>query len=421
MIIPSIDISGGQAVQLVGGETLAIEAGDPLPLLERFSVVGEVAVIDIDAARGEGSNAGLIAEMCRRGRVRVGGGIRSTAAAIEWLDIGAEKVIIGTAASPELLSSLPSERVIVALDSRDGEVLSHGWRQSTGSALLSRLEELRDLCGGFLVTFVEREGRLQGTDLERAGEVVEAAGVARVTIAGGVTTAGEVASLDEMGADAQVGMALYTGELRLGEAIGAMLRSDRTDGLWPTVVVDERGAALGLVYSGIESLARALDERKGVYQSRSRGMWVKGMTSGATQELLGVDLDCDRDALRFTVRQHGPGFCHTGTRSCWSADRGIGRLERRLLEVAASDDPESNTRKLWHDPDLLAAKIREEANELSAAHSTDQVIEEAADLLYFLLVKTSASGVSVGQVETELDRREKRLTRRPMESKETST
>jgi phosphoribosyl-ATP pyrophosphohydrolase len=245
--------------------------------------------------------------------------------------------------------------------------------------------------------------------------------VARVTIAVGVTTAGEVASLDEMGADAQIGMALYTGELRLGEAIGAMLRSDRTDGLWPTVVVDERGAALGLVYSGIESLARALDERKGVYQSRSRGMWVKGMTSGATQELLGVDLDCDRDALRFTVRQHGPGFCHTGTRSCWGADRGIGRLERRLLEVAASDDPESNTRKLWHDPDLLAAKIREEANELSAAHSTDQVIEEAADLLYFLLVKTSASGVSVGQVETELDRREKRLTRRPMESKETST
>jgi phosphoribosyl-ATP pyrophosphohydrolase len=421
MIVPSIDISGGQAVQLVGGERLAIEAGDPFPLLERFSLLGEVAVIDIDAARGEGSNHELIAEICRRGQVRVGGGIRDEATARRWLDIGAEKIIIGTAASPDLLSALPAERVIVALDSRDSEVLSHGWRHSTGAGLMARIGELRDLCGGFLVTFVEREGRLQGTDLDRARAVVTAAGRTRVTIAGGVTTAEEVASLDRMGADAQVGMALYTGELSLGDAIAAMLRSDRPDGLWPTVVVDERGTALGLVYSGVESLEHALNERRGVYQSRSRGMWVKGETSGATQELLAIDLDCDRDALRFTVRQHGPGFCHTKARSCWGEDHGIGRLQRRLLEIAGSDDPGSNTRRLLHDPDLLAAKIREEATELNSVDTTDEVIQEAADLLYFLLVKTTAAGVSVEELEAELDRRERLVTRRPMESKEGST
>lgn len=417
MIIPSIDISRGQAVQLVGGETLAIEAGDPRPLLDRFGLVGEVAVIDIDGARGEGGNRELISELCRRGRIRVGGGIRDVATALEWLDLGAEKVIIGTAASPQLLAELPPERVIVALDSRDGQVLSHGWRQTAGVDLMSRIEELSGLCGGFLVTFVEREGRLQGTDIDRAKEVVIAAAPARVTIAGGVTSPEEVAVLDQIGADAQVGMALYTGEMSLGAALAAMLRSDRPDGLWPTVVVDENGEALGLVYSSSQSLRRALEERRGIYHSRSRGVWVKGETSGAIQELIGIDVDCDRDTLRFTIRQHGPGFCHTGDRSCWGVDHGLGRLQRRLTRIAGADDPFSNTRKLLADPQLLAAKLVEEAAELGAAGDTDQVIHEAADLLYLLLVRATGAGVGLDDLAAELERRGRRVTRRPMVAK----
>jgi phosphoribosyl-ATP pyrophosphohydrolase len=414
VIIPSIDISGGRTVQLVGGETLAIEAGDPLALLERFGVVGEVAVVDIDAARGEGSNSEIIAEMCRRGRVRVGGGIRDLDTALHWLDLGAEKIIIGTAASPELLSRLPAERVIVAIDSRDGEVLSHGWRQTTGVDLMTRVDQLRGLCGGFLITFVEREGRLQGTDLDRARVVVAASGPVRVTIAGGINSPEEVAVLDRIGADAQVGMSLYTGELTLGAALAAMMGTDRPDGLLPTVVADEAGLALGLAYSSSQSLVRAIEERRGIYHSRSRGLWVKGETSGAIQELIGVDLDCDRDTLRFTVRQHEPGFCHTGTRTCWGEDHGLGRLQRRLARIAASDDPASNTRKLLADPRLLAAKLGEEAAELAVATRTDDVIQEAADLLYFLLVRATAAGIGLEQIETELDRRERRVTRRPM-------
>jgi len=418
MIIPSIDISGGQAVQLVGGENLAIEAGDPIPLLERFGLVGEVAVIDIDAARGEGDNRELITELCHRGTVRVGGGIRDAGTAFEWLDRGANKVIIGTAASPDLLEELPTDRVIVALDSRDGEVLSHGWRRDTGTDLMSRIEELRALCGGFLVTFVEREGRLQGTDLDRARAVVAAAGRTKVTIAGGITSAEEVAVLDQLGADAQVGMALYTGEMALGDALASILRSDRPDGLWPTVVVDESGVALGLVYSSSQSLGRAVEERRGIYHSRSRGVWAKGETSGAVQELIGVSLDCDRDTLRFTVRQHGPGFCHMGTWNCWGEDHGLGRLDRRLSRIARSTDPASNTRKLLNDPVLLAAKLREEAVELGAATDPGQVVHEGADLLYFLLVRAAAAGVHIDDLEAELDRRERRVTRRPMMAKE---
>jgi phosphoribosyl-ATP pyrophosphohydrolase len=418
VIIPSIDISDGRTVQLVGGETLAIDAGDPLALLDRFGVVGAVAVVDIDAARGEGDNTEIIAEMCRRGRIRVGGGIRDLEAALRWLDLGAEKIVIGTAASPELLSRLPAERVIVALDSRDGEVLSHGWRQTTGVDLMTRIDQLRGLCGEFLITFVEREGRVQGTDLDRARVVVAAAGPVRVTIAGGINSPEEVAVLDRIGADAQVGMSLYTGELTLGAALAAMMGSDRPDGLLPTVVVDEAGLALGLAYSSSQSLARAIEERRGIYHSRSRGLWIKGETSGATQELIGVDLDCDRDTLRFTVRQHGPGFCHTGTRSCWGEDHGLSRLQRRLTRIADSDDPASNTRKLLADPRLLAAKLSEEAAELGAATGRDDLTQEAADLLYFLLVRTTAAGIGLEQIEAELDRRERRVTRRTMVAKD---
>ncbi len=418
MIIPSIDISGGQAVQLVGGERLAIEAGDPFPILERFGLVGEVAVVDIDAARGEGDNKDLIAALCRRGRVRVGGGIRDLATAWRWLDLGAEKVVIGTAATPELLTELPSDRVIVALDSRDGEVLTHGWRQGTGTGVLERVQQLRGLCGGFLITFIEREGRLSGTDLERAAMVIEVASPARVTVAGGITTAAEVAELDRLGADAQVGMALYGGQLTLAESLASMIRSDRPDGLWPTVVVDESGTALGLVYSSAESLGRAMEERRGIYQSRTRGIWVKGETSGASQELLSVDVDCDRDTLRFTVRQHGRGFCHEGTWQCWGDDRGLGRLERRVGSIAGAPDPESNTYRLLQDPELLAAKLIEEATELAAAESKEDVIHESADLIYFLLVRARSAGVDLDEVARELDRRERRVTRRPMTPKE---
>ena len=317
MIVPSIDLLAGSTVQLVGGEEKALDAGDPRPLAERFRIAGEIAVVDLDAARGEGSNAGLARELLRLAPCRVGGGIRDAASAIAWLDAGAEKVVLGTAARPEVLRQLPPERVVAALDARDGEVVVEGWRKGTGETIEERMAALAGLVGGYLVTFVEREGRMGGVDLERVERLVAAAGEVRVTIAGGVANADEIAALDRLGADAQVGMALYTGALDLADAIVAPLTSDRPDGLWPTVVVDESGIALGLAWSDAESVRTAIERRAGVYHSRSRGLWIKGDTSDASQELLRVDLDCDRDVLRFTVRQAGAGFCHLGARTCW--------------------------------------------------------------------------------------------------------
>jgi phosphoribosyl-ATP pyrophosphohydrolase len=412
MIVPSIDLQDGHAVQLIGGETKALDAGDPRPIARQYGRVGEIAVVDLDAALGRGSNAAVIEELIALTPCRVGGGIRSVEAAVGWLDRGAVSIVLGTAARPEVLQALPRERVTAALDARHGEVVVEGWQKGTGRGVLERIAELRDLVGGFLVTFVEREGRLAGTDLAFAKEIRAAAGEVAVTIAGGITTAEEVAALDRLGCDAQVGMALYKGELGLAEAFAAPLASDRTDGLWPTVVVDERGTALGLVYSDPASLRAALERGQGVYHSRSRGLWVKGATSGAVQELLRVDADCDRDCLRFTVRQQPPGFCHRSTRTCWGQDRGLGELTRRLAARRQAAPLGSYTARLFEDPALLGAKLREEAKELAEATERDHVIHEAADVLYFTLATLARHGIDLAEVEAALDRRALKVTRR---------
>jgi phosphoribosyl-ATP pyrophosphohydrolase len=418
MIIPSIDIMNGRAVQLRGGKELVLEGGDPIERLAQFSIAGEVAVVDLDAALGKGSNSDLMREMVRLAPCRVGGGIRDLASAIGWLDAGATKIMVGTAATVEFCSALPRERVIAAVDAERGAVVVQGWQQRTNFDPIAKIGELAPHVGGFLLTQVEHEGGMAGFDLSLVQRAVAAAGAARVVAAGGVTTASDIAALDRLGADAQVGMALYSSRLSLGEAVAAALDRGIEDRLWPTVVSDEQGVALGLVWSTRESLVAAVEQHRGIYWSRSRDeLWVKGATSGATQELLRVDLDCDRDALRFTVRQAGSGFCHSGTRSCWPDRFDLGTLERVSLQRRRTSHAGSGTARLLSDPALLAAKLKEEAAELARADSPPDVVHEAADLLYFALVKAQSVGLSLSDVVAELELRNRRLSRRPMAAK----
>ena len=412
MIIPSIDLMNGHAVQLVGGKEKALDAGDPIPLAETFRLSGEVAVIDLDAALGTGSNEDTIQRLLRIAACRVGGGIRSLDAAVKRLDAGAAKIILGTRAVPEILRELPRERLIAAVDAEHGQVVIDGWRTNTGVGVLEKIRELRPYVSGFLVTFVEREGRLTGTDLQAVAGIIEAAGEALVTVAGGVSTPAEIAELDRLGADAQVGMALYTGRMDFADAIAAPLSSDRPDGLWPTVVCDERGAALGLCWSSSESLREAVRRRRGIYHSRKRGLWVKGEFSGNTQDLLRVDLDCDRDTLRFVVRQTGSGFCHLPQYTCFGEGTGLEKLIKTLEDRKNKAPDGSYTKKLFADPGLLRAKIVEEAQELGRANTKEEVIWEAADVLYFTLTAMTKAGVSLADVERELLRRSLTVSRR---------
>lgn len=417
MIVPSIDIMRGRAVQLRQGREFVLDGGDPIRRLEEFAVAGEVAVVDLDAALGIGSNASVIRTMVRRAACRVGGGIRDLDSARSWLDAGAQRIVIGTAATPEFLAQLPRDRTMAAVDSAHGDVVVDGWRTKTGQAVLDVLREVAPHVSGILLTQVEHEGAMLGFDMALVRAAVANAAGARVTAAGGITTAEEVAALDRIGADAQIGMALYTARLSLGDAVSAPLAGG-VDDLWPTVVSDETGRTLGLAWSNRESLRRAVRERRGIYWSRSRaGIWVKGESSGNRQRLVSVALDCDRDAIQFVVRQEGTGFCHAGTRSCFGDRFDLGTLERVIAARRTSGEVASGTNRLLTEPGLLESKLHEEAGELARATEREDVVAESADLLYVMLTALARAGATLGDVEAELGRRRRRVSRRPMEAK----
>lgn len=196
----------------------------------------------------------------------------------------------------------------------------------------------------------------------------------------------------------------------------AVLVSDRPDELWSTVIVDPLGTALGLAYSNYESLHHAIENRVGTYWSRSRGgLWIKGETSGATQQMINIRMDCDRDCLRFMVTQDPPGFCHRDTHSCFGPERTIQSVMQRLTSRINETDEKSFTRKLANDAKMLETKLLEEAKELSQASQQDDDYEiawEAADVLYFSLVAMLKNGVTLERVHQELGRRMNRVVRR---------
>jgi len=226
MLIPSIDLQGGHIVQLVQGETLAIETPDPEPWIERFSRFPRVQLIDLDAAKGQGDNAAMVASMCARLPCRVGGGIRSIERAQAVLASGAHAVIVSSALfrggvvdvdfAAALAAAVGPERVIAAVDSREGRVVIHGWRTALPITAVDAVRALEPYCAEFLYTHVDNEGLMRGTDIGAILAVRDAT-ARRVTAAGGITTRDEIDRLDAERVDAVVGMAIYTGELPLDD------------------------------------------------------------------------------------------------------------------------------------------------------------------------------------------------------------
>jgi phosphoribosylformimino-5-aminoimidazole carboxamide ribotide isomerase len=222
MLIPSIDLQGGHVVQLVQGEQLAIEAPDPEPWIRKFERFPRVQLIDLDAAKGQGDNAAMVASICARLPCRVGGGIRSVERAERVLGYGAHAVIVSSALFRDgvvdvdfartLAGAIGPERVIAAVDSRGGRVAIHGWKTVLPITAVEAVKALEAYCGEFLYTHVDTEGLMQGTDMDAILAVRGATG-RRLTAAGGITTQDEIERLHGHAIDAVVGMAIYTGQL----------------------------------------------------------------------------------------------------------------------------------------------------------------------------------------------------------------
>ncbi len=226
MIIPCIDLMDGKVVQLIQGREKALEGDSPLAMLEKFKAFPEIQVIDLDAALGRGSNDTLVRLVASRAAARVGGGVRSTERAQALIQQGAHRVIVGTAAFHAdginhdflrtLAGAIGRERLIIALDSKDGRIVVKGWRESTQLTAEQVLAGLEPYCSGFLCTYVDKEGMMQGTDLDWFRRLRTATAL-EITAAGGITTLDEVRALLAMNVHAALGMAIYTGRLDLGE------------------------------------------------------------------------------------------------------------------------------------------------------------------------------------------------------------
>ena len=226
MLIPSIDLMGGRVVQLVQGRSdrAAVTSDDVDAWVRRFRPFPRVQLIDLDAAMGTGANDALVRTIAPQLPCRVGGGIRTVDRARDVLGYGARAVIVGSSLfrdgrpdlgfAESLATTVGPEHVIAAVDSKGGRVVIKGWTEATPTTAVEAVRALEPYCGEFLYTHVDREGLLQGTDMD-AIQAVRRATSRRLTAAGGITTQHEIDELDAAGIDAVVGMAIYTGRLEL--------------------------------------------------------------------------------------------------------------------------------------------------------------------------------------------------------------
>jgi phosphoribosylformimino-5-aminoimidazole carboxamide ribotide isomerase len=234
MIVPCIDLMGGKVVQLVQGRDKALEVDSAETMLKQFAAFPEIQVIDLDAAMGRGSNDAIVEQIAAKAKTRIGGGVRSVDRARQLIGQGAHQVIVGTSAftvtGPDFLfleqlrDSLGTARLIIALDSKGGQVVVKGWKESTNFTAWEVIAQLEPYCGGFLCTYVDKEGMMQGTDLDWFASLRKSTGLP-ITAAGGITTLDDVHALTAMHVDCAIGMAIYTGKLRLADLIAIQRQS----------------------------------------------------------------------------------------------------------------------------------------------------------------------------------------------------
>ncbi len=440
MIISSIDLKDGKVVQLKNGKDLMLQRDDADSLIAEFDRYGEVAVIDLDAAlgniitegkeRGSTANTPILKSLLRKGNIRVGGGIRDVKKAKELISLGAEKVIIGSAAwasaeerasgailntafLDELTSAIGRQRIIISVDAINGKIAVKGWTETNGIDLIEGAKAAETYASELLFTCVEKEGCMQGTDMEAAKKLRDAV-KCRVVVAGGVSTLEEAVALEKMGCDVQMGMALYTGKVSLKDAFIECLNwekaAETSAGLIPVIAQAPSGEVLMMGYANKEAFNKTFDSGKLTFWSRTRNvLWTKGEHSGHHLSVIRLRADCDRDTILATVVPHG-GVCHTGSYTCFTSDPDAPSTMERLYDVIADRfaNPKPGSYTATLDDKRVREKVEEEAEEVTEAEGKDEVIWECADLLYFLNVLMYKEGVTWSDVMGELDRRHKK-------------
>ena len=312
MVIASIDMKDGHVVQLKNGKDLVLQRDDAEALISDFNKYGEVAVIDLDQAlrntdeKGNTKNTELLKQILRKGNVRVGGGIRSVKKARELISLGAEKVIVGSAAwnadakdgesflneefLQELCDAIGKQRVIISVDAIHGKIAVKGWTETVDIPLVEGAKQAEKFCSELLFTCVEKEGCMQGTDMEACRALRNAVNC-RLVVAGGVNNLEQIVELEKIGCDVQLGMALYTGAVNLKDAFVNCLNYEKTGGLIPVIAQSPAGEVLMLGYANKEAFEKSFDTGRLTFFSRTKNrLWTKGEESHHYLDLIMYEL-----------------------------------------------------------------------------------------------------------------------------------
>ncbi|KAF5363290.1 hypothetical protein D9756_000445 [Leucocoprinus leucothites] len=322
----------------------------------------------------------------------------------DWLDAGVEKIILPLSLATDIVNTIPSERVILLLDVGSVSAVSDRIRSGVSGVVLKTPTVDVDLISSVSSFF-------SGSSIYLLPDPAASPSIQTLRA---ISSAGATVIIPTSSLTLQP---TSKSQINVADAFLSIVTSDRPDNLFPTVVSTQAGQTLGLVYSSVESVRESIASGKGVYQSRKHGLWRKGETSGATQDIVSIRLDCDSDCLEYRVIQHGAGFCHLNRLSCFGPLSGLTALESTLKARLESAPTGSYTKRLFDDPELLRSKIMEEADELCRATSPEEAAFEAADLIYFALTKCVAAGVSVADIERSLDMKAKKVSRRPGNAK----
>lgn len=220
MLIPSIDLLGGRIVQLVQGEKLRLAFDDLEYWIEKFSRFPLVQLIDLDAAMRQGDNSALVEQIAKRLPCQAGGGIHTIERARQVLNAGARRVIVGsalfsqegtvnTAFAGQLADAVGADRVVAGIDTKSGRIAVKGWKAQVEITPDDAIPQLEAYAAAFLYTHVDGEGLMKGFPIETAARLRKLT-QRQLIVAGGVRSQQEVDDLDALGADAVVGMAVYT-------------------------------------------------------------------------------------------------------------------------------------------------------------------------------------------------------------------
>ena len=452
-IITCLDIDNGRVVKGVNFINLK-DAGDPVVIAKAYNEQGadEIVLLDINASyEKRGTMLRLVKKVANIVSIplTVGGGIRTVEDFRQMLEMGADKVSIGSAAvkNPNLIletsRKFGSKKVVIAIDVKkvDDEyhVYIQGGKKDTGLEAISWAREVEKLgAGEILLTSMDADGTKKGYDIEITKKISDAVDIPVIASGGAGKMEDFLEAFTIGGAHAALAASLFhfkevdIGELKdylYGEGVNIrrgnsdmeLLKEIKFDekGLIPAIVQDiKTKEVLMMAYMNEESLKKTLETNKTWFWSRSRQeLWNKGATSGNIQKVVKVDYDCDGDSLLVQVEQSGAA-CHTGEKSCFynsifkTTEKGaVGSevLEQlyKIIDDRKVNPVEGSYTKYLFDKgiDKILKKIGEESAEvIIAAKNPDKeaIVYETSDLIYHLFVLLREKEIPLEDIYKEL-------------------